>query len=202
MKYGPAMLRVLWGVSAFCLVSCLTGCDSIKDYTVTGHLWDNNALINHRQPSTNVNNIRLYQNVGSDDVLVQYDEERERNGAIKRRAYFLNANNFRVDSLRKPRFTRLREANGMELIPSAIETSAGSNTAAGIRATLATDGGGFTLYRNGKEVGSYRLPTYPDGMSEAKRLLLTPPAVTADAAIWASIGGAIVWLRFGCPTRF
>ena len=191
MNIGTATRRVIMGAGLVCLLPCLTGCQSLRDCTVTGYLWDENTLNSHYQPSTNVSNIRLFQKAGGGDVLVQYDEEREKDGAIKRRAYFLNANQARVDAVKKPRFVKVESANGLEPIPLVWETSAASNTTAKVTATISADGRGFTLSRDGAEPYSYRLPTYPDGATKVKRVLLTPATVTADAAIWATIVGLI-----------
>ncbi len=178
------------------VLATLTGCAELKDITITGHLWDNDMILNHYQPATNAN-LRLFFDAHRVDYLAQYDEENENDEIVHRRAFFLLANRTRVGNGKQPHFEDLKLADKLEFIPlESAYSQLNSQPPSGLRARLAADGRSFTLYRDGAEIGFYRLPTYVSTASKAERVFLTPGAVVVDVVIVAAIAGAVVGVLY------
>src|SRR5437667_11262727 len=78
-----------------------SGCQSTWDESLTAKLWNGASLRNFNQPAANPN-VRLFQHEGRADLLVQYDEMREKDGVIRSRAFFLNRNLGRLQAGRRP----------------------------------------------------------------------------------------------------
>jgi hypothetical protein len=198
MKLGSRVKAVVFYVLIVCLPPLLTGCQEFKDHTLTGQLWDNDMLCYHYQPATNAQ-IRLFDAPDHKDVLVQYVEEREKNGHTKPRSYLLLVNQSRVEAGSKPRFASRQLAERLEPIPLAMETA--TNGMGLVWAKLSPDMQGFTLVRDGTEVGSYHLPTYLDKEGQVKRLVLTPAMVVVDTAVGVAVVAVIagvIYLRARC----
>jgi hypothetical protein len=157
----------------------------------TGALWQEGRFARFREPATPPN-LQLSYCTRVQDVLVQYDEAREQDTTISRRAYYLHMNLDRVESRRKPRFVPPARAVGLAPVPiresSLIPTEA---SALGLYELFATNGYEFTLLSTNTTLGSYELPAYADSSGRVKQVLLTPLAVVADATI---IGGIIAYL--------
>src|SRR6266704_6138019 len=110
------------------LVACLpflsTGCDTMRDSSMTGRLWDAGG-VNRCLPAPKPNP-KLYWTADHQDVLVTYDELREKNDSIRRRAFFFKPNLRRLEDRRKPRFVepaKVVELN-LALIPEVGSTNA------------------------------------------------------------------------------
>src|ERR1700722_17327442 len=89
-------------------IPLLTGC-------ATNALWED-ARNDKYQPSHPAN-LEIFQRGKDNEVLVVYDDQRLKTGAIHRRAYFLSANEDRVRCGRRPIFVPVSVASGMEAIP-------------------------------------------------------------------------------------
>ncbi len=190
-----------------CLLPWIVGCESAKQNTLTGRLWDNAAL-NHCKPAGRTN-LRLYQTADRKDVLVRYNELRESNGAVDSRAFLIFANQPRLDAGKKPLFLSVGEtakiqSTPLDIIPS-IDSSSEKDEA--MQAIISGDGHHFTLVSEGREIGSYDLPTYlTKGSRVVKlarantftRLVATPAAATGDVAIYSATA-ALFALTAGGP---
>jgi hypothetical protein len=173
------------------MLPLLTGCEGLRDYSLTGQMWNGDYVITHREPSTNAN-IRLFDKADHADVLVLYIEQRESNGATRPRAYFLFANQYIVEGLKQPRFVNTnlyKTLNPILLLPAGV---APPRTHPPVWGQLAEDGKNFTLTRDGKELGTFRLPAYPAKSSEVERLLLTPATVLVDGTVAGVVIGVFL----------
>jgi|SRR5579872_1260445 len=168
-----------------CLIPFLTGC-------LTGRLWDRDLAVDHRQPAPDAN-LKLFQKPDGGDVLVQYDEERDRDDVVKRRAFYLQANQKKLSAGKRPHFVSARKADHMQ--PITLESSSATNSISpglgAFRAALLPDGRHFTLICNGRVTGPYGLPVYVDRCSQVDRLALTPLAVTGDVVIAGAVAGLL-----------
>lgn len=174
-----------------CLTPYLTGCENLADISLTGRLWSGDLAYSHNQP-TPYPNLQVSQ--APKDYLVQYDEEQDRTAKIRRRAYWLFANEARLEKGEKPRFVSPHKANGLPLVPTETNTVAGGS-AAGPPPTMVVllpDQRHFTLVSNGSVAGTYYLPAYGGGLSKTTLVVLTPLAVIGDVAICAAVVGAAV----------
>src|SRR5882672_8011771 len=81
---------LITGVFVSSLATFTTGCDTMHDYTVTGHLWDVGG-VNRCMPASSPN-LKLYRRSDNQDVLVTYDELREKNDKTRSRAFFFQTN--------------------------------------------------------------------------------------------------------------
>jgi hypothetical protein len=164
------------------LLPFLTGCESLRDHSLTGQLWNGDYVITHREPAINAN-IRLFDNPDHTDVLVLYTERRESNGATRPRAYFLLANRYIVEGLKQPRFENTNLCKTLDPVPFLAPGVAPPKTHPRAWGQLDEDAKRFTLNWDGKELGPFRLPSYPSKSSEVERLLLTPGTVLVDGTV-------------------
>jgi hypothetical protein len=168
----------------------VTGCQSVKEETFTGRLWDDGSLVDHFEPAAN-SNVKLFRRGPDADLLVQYNEESESTGKSRRRAYFLFANQPRIERREKPVFVPVERAKGMDEVPVAPDGS--TEVTAETWAELSAQANSFKLVRGGAVEGPFILPVYVDKRSEAKRVLLTPATVTMDATVAGAYAGVAVW---------
>jgi len=191
MKENRSIKRWIFPLLIVCACPWLTGCESVKDKTLTGRLWEG-AAINHGEPAGNAN-LRLYQTVDHKDVLVRYDEERENSGTIKSRAFLLMANQRRLDAREKPSFLSAQKAAKIQSLPLEVISSIDSNSAKQekMQTIISSDGHHFTLVSKGREIGSYDLPTYVTTGSKLTRALLTPATVAGDVTIYSALLGVL-----------
>src|SRR5207244_4193089 len=132
--------------------------------------------------------------------LIQYDELRERNDRVYRRAYYLKSNSDVIAQRRMPHFVRASRNPQFAAVPvyEASTRSALSVDSNALHAVISSTGQEFTLYSGPGKVGSYELPTYAARSGRVKQLLLTPATAAADLTI---VGGylGLWWLRCGAP---
>lgn len=194
MNQKENMKRWILLLIAVCLVPWLTGCESVKDRTLTGRLWEATES-SHREPAGKIN-LSLYQTVNHGDVLVRYDEALETGRNLKERAFLLWANEKKLKAGRKPFFLSRDSASKIESQPMQIISKSDTNAMAreDLQAIIDPDGRHFTIVSLGKEIGAFCLPTY--GVSttgdKIKRALLLPATVAADVTIYSTIFGGIV----------
>jgi hypothetical protein len=168
----------------------VTGCQSVKEDTFTGRLWDDGSLVDHFEPASN-SNVKLFHRGHDADFLVQYDEVSENGGKSRRRAYFLLANQQRIERREKPVFVPVKQANGMDIVP--MEPNGTSNVKLQTWAELSAKSDSFKLVHGGAVEGPFILPVYVDKRSEAKRVLLTPATAAMDATMAGAAAGVAVW---------
>ncbi len=160
------------------VLSCvLPGC-------VTSALWEDGRFARFHEPAAPPN-LRLFASSQNKDILVQYDEWLDVNEKLKTRTYWLGQDHESTRNPHKPAFVSSRAANGLQPIRIHEASGFASQTNVGLAAVLSWNPQGFTLYSGEKVLGSYVLPVYEDGSATTKKFLLTPLAVTADAAIVA-----------------
>ncbi len=195
-----ALRRFIAAVPAVALVPWLAGCQS---YPFTRALWQESELVKHCAPAYHPN-LQLYQSTRPADILVEYDEMRERDDRIRRRAYYLHANRQRIEARRKPRFVRTDTAQGLSPIPVFQASVSATNIppGAGVCATLSTNGFNFTVRSAAGVVSAFTLPAYEDSFTTAQRAALTPVTVVGDVVVGAVLVGSVlglIWLAHGAP---
>lgn len=176
----PGLMLVL-GVS-------LSGC-------ATRALWEEGRFARFHEPATPAH-VQLFGSKHKGDVLVAYDEAREGDDSVRRRAYWLRENQERVQARKKPKFVRPERNGGLiEIHPvTAPPNGVGEPERC---AVVSTNGQGFTLYTEGKSAGVYELPVYADASGRVKQVALTPIAVAADATIVGGYLLVMVWAGGG-----
>jgi hypothetical protein len=164
---------------------------------VTRALWTEADLDTWNEPAEHPR-LGLFDHRKPKDVLVVYDEYRERGDVVQPRAYLLHANASRLGELRRPRFIKHDRREHLAAVPLlAAPSVTDTNPAPLLYAVLGGDGKTFKIYSEGQESGLYELPTYNDGAGRIKRIVLTPFAATADLTV---VGGALFmwfWSRGG-----
>jgi hypothetical protein len=163
----------------------LSGC-------ATSKVWEEGQFARFHEPATPAN-LRLFQSDRSGDVLVEYDEWRDGDESIRRRAYWLEPNRERVQARRKPRFVPIDRASGLAAIPATgAPPGAGDAPVEKRYAVIPTQSQAFVLYSAEQKVGDYELPVYQDASGRVLQVALTPIAVAADLTI---VGGYLfVWI--------
>src|SRR6266566_7458507 len=91
-------------VLAVCLPLLSTACDTVRGSSLPGRLWDAGG-VNRCLPAPKPN-AKMYWVADHQDVLVTYDELREKNDSIQRRAFFFKPNVRRLEDRKEPRFMR------------------------------------------------------------------------------------------------
>jgi hypothetical protein len=185
---------------ALCVPLLSTGCDTMRDSSMTGRLWDADGL-NRCLPAPKPN-AKLYWVADHQDVLVTYDELREKTDFIQRRAFFFKPNVRRLEDRKKPRFVEPAKIFQLSLaqIPAVGSTNASPQEIIFVK--LSEDGQEFTLLWSGTELGPYPLPVYLDRGSQARRVLMTPLTATGDfivvVAVVAVAVGAVAAYSYAC----
>lgn len=179
-----------------CTLPFLTGCQELADQSVTAHLWDNLSA-NHNGPTPSPD-LKISQDARRQDFLVQYDEIRDKNGHITRRAYWLYASDRRAEKGKQPHFVNLHEADRLPTVQ--VETNsvpdAIVNSAAPTGAVLLSDRRHFTLVANGTDLGTFCLPIYADRQSRAELIAFTPATVMVDTAVVAAEVGVVAGIIY------
>jgi hypothetical protein len=155
---------------------------------VTKGLWANGNLEAWNQPADKTN-LRLYEEPNRKDLLVVYDEYKERSGATHARAYWLNENEERLEQRRTPDFVSTNSALHLTAVPVFVTPPDATNRPAELYALFTTSEQSFTLYSGCREIRCYRLPQYNDGKGKVEKAVLTPLAITADLSIVGGILG-------------
>ena len=195
MKLSRVPTALLLGV-----VLPLTGCQTYEEYGLTHKLWTDVGLTEHNEPA-GTPTVRTFRHPTRARMLVTYDEHRERDNSVRRRAFFLPESAKALAQHGKPSFTSPAPAAGWVEIP--VLTAGQPAPATSLYLKLAVDNKSFTIVRDGVADGPHQLPTYADQGSTAFRVALTPVAVVADAtvvAVWCGVVGLYVYA--GGPLNF
>jgi hypothetical protein len=182
------------------LAPLAAGCDTMRDSTMTGRLWDAGG-VNRCLPAPTPN-LKLYRTPDDQDVLVTYDELLEKNDSIRRRAFFFKPNVRRLEDHKRPKFVNPEKVMKLKLVP--VLESGNTNSPAGevVFAKISADSQAFTLIWFGSDLGPYALPAYVDRGSEVRRALLTPLTTTGDVIVAvvavAVVAGAIAGYSYAC----
>ena len=166
------------------LLPLLTGCETAKKYSLTYRLWDSADMRRFNEPASNPQ-LELSQSSKTNVVLVQYDEVRESNEAVKRRAYFLFRDEQKIKAGRKPTFISPEKVTGLKPVPLVYGDLLSTNVPAmgGNYATTSTNSHRFTLQLDGHGKGPYELPVYERKSGQVQRTVLTPFALAGDVVM-------------------
>jgi hypothetical protein len=186
------MRQVITWLVLVSVVPYLTGCEDLKNQTMTGRLWQGTGTWDHSEAAMEPG-VKIYQTPDKNDFYVCYDEVRENDAVIKRRAYLLKANEARIESDHRPKFSSTSRLDGLQPLPlvtNVAPTSGDSNT--GMLVVLCPDQIHFALLSGPKLIGVYHLPNYVNAKERAKRIALTPLAVTGDAAVYTAVAALLL----------
>src|SRR6266852_3069296 len=189
-----ARLRGWEGViSSFGALLLLTGCETTQKYSLTYKLWSNPELANWAEPAQ-APHLALFVGPPGQDVLVQYDETRERKEAVSRRAYFLAQSAGRIAKGKKPHFVNPHLARTMAPVPIEVGTPRTRNVApqrAALIAICNDQACEFWLFRDSKLEGPFQLPAYLESNGNLTRVALTPFAVAGDTVMVGIVAAAV-----------
>jgi len=171
------LLSLLVGTA---LALTMSGC-------ATKALWDSTEARVRHEPATEA--LRLYRDEVKKDFLVVYQEHSEGGSTFHERAYFLAENKARISNNQRPRFVDPGTTRGLREIPVLPDDKTPAPPDATWFGRLDINHRGrFAVYSGGIQIYEEQLPIYGAPSNRAKRILLTPLAVTADATV---VGGAI-----------
>jgi len=178
----------VWRLSLLLMLMFSGGC-------ATHALWTETSLDAFNEPADE-SGLRVFNAERKKDWLVVYDEYSERSDSIYTRAYFLNANQKRIEQRRCPDFVSTNSVRGLKPVPIFLAMNAPStNPSPSFYVLAQTNNLSFTLYDGTKSSGSYTLPVYNDGKARVVRTALTPASVAADVTIVGGILGC--WFIYG-----
>ncbi len=201
------MKRIVTWLLIACLAPYLTGCQELADHSLTGQLWSSDLATGGKNSPAPYPNLKLSQASDQKDYLVQYDEFRGKDASIRRRAYWLYANQARIEAGKKPHFVNPNTATGLPAIlvetnlvavpgavsgaPESVQTNivsmAVTTNGITVRVVLQSDQRHFTVYVNEAEAGTYFLPAYSGSGNMAAVVALTPATAAVDVAAAAAI---------------
>src|SRR6266571_9534002 len=140
--------RLGWSILVAAQALVVGGCTTSK-------LWQEGRFACYHEPASPPH-LLLFRSNQSQDVLVQYDEARESDDSIRRRAYWLKPNVERLQQRRRPRFISVEHAQGLTpvAIPDAPEVGAPPRPDT-MYAVVSTNGHSFALHLADRELGSY-----------------------------------------------
>ena len=193
-----ALQRLANGGLVGILLPLMAGCETARKCSLTYKLWDNPDMRRFNEPAPEAH-LQLSQSVQPNEVLVQYDEARENNDAVQRRAYFLFRNEPQIKAGRKPNFVNPCKTAGMKPVPLVYGDLLSTNVPAmdGNYASASTNGHRFTLHLEGRKLGPYELPVYERRSGQVQRTVLTPFAVAGDV-VMVGVVAAFVSLIMLC----
>ncbi len=168
----------------------------------TSELWDQKTFAHSYQPAV-PNKLRLYYSSKREDILVQYDELKDLENAVRTRSYWLGQNMLRANPDREPHFVSAKKSRG--LIPIPITETPPTNTLSGslkFYAVARRDDDFFTLYSGDGPPDPFQLPRYRDPTQKVKQIALTPLTVGVDAAVVGAVVGAIGFVCVVCHANF
>lgn len=151
---------------------------------VTSALWDADCFSRLHEPALPTS-VRLFASPARQDILVQYDEWVEGNERVRSRTYWLDQSAQTINP-HKPRFVSSHAATDLAPIPINDSPPSSAVTNGELSAMRVNSPPGFVLYSGRQELGRYCLPVYEDASGTVIKVVLTPFAVTADAAILAA----------------
>jgi hypothetical protein len=158
----------------------------------TAMLWERSTFANYYH-AAGPPNLQLYYSDERNDLLVQYDESRNKEKKVRTRYYWLEPNVKSTEAGRKPVFVKHASLDGLQVLPQTPvlldPIPPGMN---GLYVVCRPDDIRFQVYSGTNEVNSYILPDYDGGQKTALKILLTPPAVLVDATVL----GAAIYLLF------
>ena len=93
-----AIALLLAGVLPF------TGCQTYEEFGLTHKLWSDASLTDHYEPAGTAA-VKTFQRPPSPRLLVSYDERREKDSSVRRRAFFLPDSAKALAEHGKPSFT-------------------------------------------------------------------------------------------------
>jgi hypothetical protein len=169
------------------LCAIMPGCQSSSDWSLTHKLWTNESFHDFKTPASDPQ-LQLFADERQSDVLVIYDEIRESNDSVRRRAFFANRNLDRIRAGKKPRFVRPTAARGLKPIPVIRSSALETVPTEGLAVVMTDRRHEFLLYSDGRELGTVGLPAYGSN-GGLKKALLTPLTVTGDTLIVGTVVG-------------
>ena len=174
-----------------------TGCQTYEEYGLTHKLWSDASLTDHYEPA-GTRGLKTFQRPPSPRLLVSYDERREKDSSVRRRAFFLPDSAMTLAAQGKPSFTNPTPGAGWVEVPVIVEGEPAPDAPLFIK--LATNKKSFTVFRDGVTDGPHQLPTYVDQSSTVFRVAMTPMAVVADATVVAVFCGVVaLFVYVGAP---
>jgi hypothetical protein len=151
----------------------------------THYLWTESTLSEKYFPADQPH-LQIYKL--SADFLAVYDESTPR-GAVKRRAYLVQANDRSNLPRKKPRFVEANLAEAGQPIPVFDRMPNAGATTNGLWGQRIGPFA-FELHDGGSYLGSYQLPAYRGAANTTAQVAITPLAVAADVTVVA----AVVWV--------
>jgi hypothetical protein len=152
-----------------------TGCTAV--------LWEKSTFATYHHVADPIN-LQVYHSDDRNDLLVQYDESCNRETAASTRYYWVQPNQVLTESGKKPMFDENVSLVGLALLPQA--SSSANPVSTGLHGLYIVRRAGdlrFSLYSGPREMESCILPDYDTDQKTGLKVLLTPPAVVADASL-------------------
>ena len=184
-----------------CICGLGSGCKAVEDISLTYQLWDSGGH-NYCRPQANPE-LALSEVASQNDILVEYSAINSRHDGVRRIAYFLIANQARINEEHPPHFIDPKKYHNTTNIPVVSQKSiTAGKVPTNCYATVETGGRAFTMFYPGQKPEFYKLPLCKDDPVPFGKVALTPVALTEDATMFgiiAGIIGGLMWVQGGGP---
>src|SRR6266496_1888709 len=105
--------RAKWAAGCFLLSMLVSGCETVREYSVTHKVWTNEEWRHFAGPAPSPH-LAIFETANGDDILIRYDEISDTSGRIRRRAYLLYPNLERIREGKRPDFVEPALADGVQ----------------------------------------------------------------------------------------
>jgi hypothetical protein len=149
----------------------------------TAVLWERSTFSGYYHVG-NPPNLQVYYSERRGDLLVQYDESRDKEKKVRRRYYWLEPNVELTESGLKPKFARSVSIDALQPVPQTpILLDPIPPAFNGLYVLYRPNDIRFAVYSGTNQVNSYTLPDYDGDQKVALKILLTPAALAVDATV-------------------
>jgi hypothetical protein len=198
-------MRFIHSLLTLGLVPLLAGCETVQKYSLTYRLWEDGELTSFSEPAPEPH-LALFEATNRADVVVEYDALSEKHDAVRRRAYYLGANQERILAGKRPKWTKTPPPQEMTAIPVRAAPFIGTDARPdrGPWAVMTRDNKSFDFYTHAGAADSFDLPVFRESSNLPTRVVLTPFAVAGDAVMVggvAAVLGFLMWVQGGAPTH-
>lgn len=152
-------------------------------------LWERTTFSTYYH-AADPSNLQVYYSELRQDFLVQYDESRDKKRKVRTRYYWLEPNVKLTEAGRKPKFSEPTSLEGMQLLPQTpILLDPLPPGLKSLYVVCKPRDLHFKVYSGTNEINTYVLPDYDSNEQIALKILLTPPALAADATLVGAVVG-------------
>ena len=149
----------------------------------TYYVWRGDSDFDVFHEPSSPSNLRVYSVASKHDFLIVYDEISPWHKLPVRRAYLASKNEWKIRHNSRPSFVKLQLTNSLPNLPVFQMTDSLPPLFNAREFVVERSDKSVEIFESGKVEALAELPTYPSGIGNTKRILLTPLTLAADVTI-------------------